>query len=1128
MKNIRNKINEQILILDGGFGVLLNDYNLEEKDYGKSEYFGCVEILNETRPDIVQKIHLEYLNAGADIITTNTFGCSAVVLSEYGLENEVDRLNKLAVENVKKAIEMSGRTDVYILGDIGPGSKAWSVVGGVSIEYLEENFYTQAKSLIEAGVDLIMFETVQDTINLKAGIRGFNRAKKELNSNVELSVSVAIEPNHTLLSGQDIEALYSSIAHYNPLSVGLNCSLGPSELSEDFNKLESICNSYTSFHANAGLPNEEGKYLVTPEEFLNELKIHLDSGKINIVGGCCGTTPNHIKVLKQYCTNVKQREKKRFEHNIFSGLKALDWNKSKHPIIVGERTNCIGSRIFKNLIEEEKYSQALNIAKEQQKNGAQVLDVCLDNPERDVLIDFQKFARELIKTIKIPIMIDCQNLDIIENILKRLPGRSILNSVNLEKGETYFKEFLNVAKEHNAGVVIGLIDEQGMATTLERKLEIAKRAIKIANENDFQTRNIFIDPLIFPLATGDENYYLCSNITKDAVFNIKKMYPEIHFTIGLSNMSFGLPIASRHVLNKLYLDDLCTVGLDSALINAAHVNVELSDEKYVKLAKKLLHDNTGENIASYVAYAREKIGQTKSVSEVKEDDPLTTLKNKIIDGNDFELENIIDKCIQQKHSPLDLINIHLLDAIGVVGEKFGKNELIITEVLQCANTLKAAISYLEPMLDKESSISKGKVLIATVKGDVHDIGKNLVKIVLENNGFDVIDLGINVEDDVLIDKIKEINPDFIGLSGLLSRSAMHMIELAKRFNEEKIDKYLICGGSVLTPRFVHGKIAPNYSCPEKVFYGRDVMSGLSVCNDLSFENTRDKRLKDNKKQVDKYSNQVEKVDNSDDKKYFIDNPIWTVDHVSPKVVNLDLNIAKNIKINDVFKYLDKNMLYGNLLGLKYNVNNLEGDRLRKYKELEKKVSYLIDTYQDRINMSYVYKNFPVTKDKNSIFMGGKEFNFPRQLKGDKLSLSDLICENDYIGCFVATSGRDLFEIADEIEKEDFELAFIARMLNLSLAEALSEYVHKLIRKDMQIDEKVELDWQQIQLQKYQGCRYSFGYPACPDLSYQVPLFEILNVSQNIDITLSDNFMMNPEGSVSALVFSNKKAFYFNT
>ncbi len=836
---IEQAMREQVLVIDGAMGTLIQQTNPTAADFGGEAYEGCNEHLVLTRPDIIQDIHKQYIDAGANIIETNSFGSTSVVLAEYGLEGKVEELNHAAVQVARAAIKEAGGSNLFVAGSVGPTTFSLSLTGGIDFDTLSASFTQQIIALIEAEADVILLETSQDTLNLKAALVAYEKAKQKTGKFVPLMISGTIEASGKMLGGQSVEAFYASVMHIDYLTIGLNCATGPDLMAGHIRSLSELSHGGVHCSPNAGMPNQDGGYDETAEIFSEKLQRFLDNRWVNIVGGCCGTTPEHIKQLSLRAKDAEPREFSRKSFSLYSGLEAQFSDDENRPLLVGERANVIGSRKFKELIVAEKFIEAAEIGRAQVRKGAHIIDVCLANPDRDELSDMKTFLSRLMKQIKVPVMIDTTDTKVMEEALKLTQGKSIINSVNLEDGEKRFKEVAPLLHLYGGALVVGTIDEdpeQGMAITKERKLSIAERSYKLLTEKyGIAGEDIIFDPLVFPVGTGDEQYMHSGREMIEGIKLIKKAFPKARTILGLSNVSFGLPPLGRKILNSVTLYHALQAGLDMAIVNPAGiVRFSMIPEEERSLAEALLFNNSAEAIEAFATYFRakkpEKVELTDKKLSIEE-----RLSEHLVEGVRENLLQNLDEALQ-KYSPLDVINGPLMAGMGKVGKLFNANELIVAEVLQSAEVMKAAVDYLEPKMSEnggEPPAVKKKFLLATVKGDVHDIGKNLVDIILSNNGYEVINIGIKIPPEAIIEACEKYKPDAIGLSGLLVKSAHQMVTTAEELKLKGINIPLLVGGAALTRSFTEKKIQPAYNAP--VYYAKDAMSAIPILQDALFQ-----------------------------------------------------------------------------------------------------------------------------------------------------------------------------------------------------------------------------------------------------------------------------------------------------
>nr|WP_150959955.1 methionine synthase [Aneurinibacillus sp. XH2] len=1138
---IQEQMAKKILILDGAMGTMIQQEPLSAEDFGGEDLDGCNEMLVLTRPDVISRIHEAYLAAGADIIETNTFGATSVVLAEYNLQDRATEINKAAA---KLAVDAANKFSTpewprYVAGALGPTTKTLSVTGGVTFEELADSYYEQARALIEAGVDALLLETSQDTLNVKAGSIGIRRAFEELGVKLPIMISGTIEPMGTTLAGQSIESFYVSLEHLNPISVGLNCATGPEFMRDHIRSLSDVAKTAISCYPNAGLPDENGHYHESPESLARKMAGFAEQGWLNIAGGCCGTTPDHIRAMADLLKEYSPRTAAGNHPPAVSGIETVYIEDSNRPIMVGERTNVIGSRKFKRLIFEGKYEEASEIARQQVKNGAHIVDINLQDTELNEPLVMAEFMQHVVKKIKVPIMLDSTDHHVIEVGLKHCQGKALINSINLEDGLERFNHVVPLIHRYGAAVVVGLIDEKGMAVWAEDKLRVAKRSYDLL-VNDYQVRpeDIIFDPNVFPVGSGDPQYIGSAKATIDGIRLIKEQLPECKTILGISNVSFGLPPAGREVLNSVYLYHCTKAGLDYAIVNTEKLEryPSIPDEER-RLAENLIFDTSDETLAEFVAFFREKkVDKKEKVSNLTLEERLASY---VVEGTKEGLIPDLEEALN-KYSPLDIINGPLMAGMEEVGRLFNNNELIVAEVLQSAEVMKASVAFLEQFMEKKETAVKGKILLATVKGDVHDIGKNLVEIILSNNGYQIINLGIKVPPEQLIEAFQKEKPDAIGLSGLLVKSAQQMVVTAQDLKAAGIDVPILVGGAALTRKFTKTRIAPEYD--GMVLYAKDAMEGLDLANKLSDPEQKKlliEQLREAKESVVQESGKKDKElpapSRARSASIKPDAPVY----IPP---DLDRHILRDYPITHLLPYVNLEMLLGKHLGLRGGVDKLlqkNDPKALQLKEVVDGIFHEINT-QGILKAHGMYRFFPAQSDGNDIIIYDpkdhskilKTFSFPRQIVEPHLCLSDFLKSvdsgvMDYVGFLVVTAGHGVRELSNEWkDKGDYLRSHALQATALEVAEAFAERIHHIMRDVWGFPDSPEMTMKQRLGARYQGIRVSFGYPACPNLEDQQPLFELMQ-PEDIGVQLTEGFMMDPEASVSAMVFAHPQAQYFN-
>jgi 5-methyltetrahydrofolate--homocysteine methyltransferase len=1128
---LRTAATERILCLDGAGGTYLQGCDLTPEDFGGEALDGCNENLCATRPDIILGMHRTYLDCGADIVETNTFGSTDIVLAEYDLQEHAYSLTRTAAEIARKAAdEFTAKTPAqprFVCGSMGPTTKAISVTGGVTFDQLVNTFREQGRALIDGGADYLLLETQQDTRNVKAGLIGIEELAQEIGHRIPVAVSGTIEPMGTMLAGQSAEALAISTAHVDLLYIGLNCATGPEFMSDHIRALAELARTRVACVPNAGLPDEDGNYLETPDMIAGVLGRFMDEGRLNFIGGCCGTTPAHIRALAKLASMGTPRTPATHRRALYSGIDWAEATEDNRPMLVGERTNVIGSRRFKKLVKTEQWERASEIGRAQVKKGAQIVDVCVADPDREELEDMEAFLTEVIKKVKAPLMIDSTDAAVIERALTYCQGKAIINSVNLEDGLERFDAVVPIARKYGAALVVGCIDEDpdaGMGVTRERKLAIAERSVEIlTTKYGVPVEDLIFDPLVFPCATGDANYLGSARETVEGVRLIKERFPEAKTILGISNVSFGLPAAGREVLNSVFLYECTMAGLDMAIVNTQKLEryASIPDNERL-LAERILFETSDDAIAEFAAYFRDADSRVKKdISTLSLDERIA---NYIVEGTK---EGLV-KDLELKRAdtePLDIINGPLMTGMDEVGRLFNGNKLIVAEVLQSAEAMKAAVSHLEQFMDRDAASGKGTILLATVKGDVHDIGKNLVEIILGNNGYKIVNLGIKVPPAKIIQAVREHKPDIVGLSGLLVKSAQMMVVSAEELTAAGCTPDILVGGAALTRNFTRKRIAAKYG--GNVLYAKDAMDGLSLANKLMGD-ARDETLEGVAAETERLiaaAVKPKKAPTSTRKGA----DVRRLDSV-PAPPDLDRHVLRNIPLDEAWAWINPKMLYNRHLGFR-------GDFAKKLAagdQTAQKIATALDELKvearTRLSASAVWQWFRAEGAGDVLRLHGAdgpavEWTVPRQVDGG-LCITDYVGADDHVALFAVTGGAGVREWAEELKDAgEFLKSHAIQALGLETAEALAEWLHARLRGQWGFPDDTGITMLDRFKANYQGKRYSPGYPACPDLAMQEGLFEVLT-PQDIGIELTDGFMMDPEASVSAIVLHHPDARYF--
>jgi 5-methyltetrahydrofolate--homocysteine methyltransferase len=1173
-KTLRELLSQRILVLDGAMGTMLQQRHLTAKDFGGAALEGCNENLVRTRPDVVLDIHRKYFEAGSDIVETNSFGGAPIVLAEYGLAADAHELNKRAAELARQAADEASTPmkPRFVAGSMGPTTKAITVTGGVTFAGLREAYYIQARGLVEGGVDLLLVETCQDTRNIKAAILAIQKLSREIGAPVPFVISATIEPMGTMLAGQTIEAMWASLRHAKPLAFGMNCATGPEFMTDHIRTLSQLTGEFVSCYPNAGLPDEEGKYLETPTSLAAQVEKFVDHGWLNFVGGCCGTTEQHIRTIAQMVEGKKPRQRPAEAHRaVYAGIETIEAEESTRPLLVGERTNVIGSRLFKNLVAEEKWEESSEIARRQVRGGAHIVDVCLQSTERDEKKDIPLFYEKLIRKIKAPVMIDTTDPTAVELALTYCQGKAILNSINLEDGEEKFERVVPLAHDYGAAVIAGCIDEdklQAQAFTRERKLEIAQRSYKLLTQKyGLAPEDIIFDPLVFPCATGDENYIGGAVETMEGIRLIKQALPDVRTILGISNVSFGLPAGAREVVNSVFLYYCTKAGLDLAIVNTERLERFASiPPRERELAENLLFSHPPKEVPAdhsqaallrgvpadwreqskeqraavnryHIAAITKHFRTAKKKEKTRAADlPLDErLANYIIEGTRDGLIEDLERKRGEGVPPLDIVNGPLMAGMAEVGRLFNANELIVAEVLQSAEAMKAAVSHLEQFMEKADTAKRGKVVLATVKGDVHDIGKNLVEIILKNNGYDVVNLGIKVPPEELIKAYQEYKPDAIGLSGLLVKSAQQMVITASDLKDAGIEIPMLVGGAALSAKFTQTKIAPSYG--KAVCYAKDAMTGLRLMNELMDPATRETVLRDHTASGNGMS--VSTIVRVKEVPAVTRSPRVRADLPIPGVATLERKVRLVPDLREVWSYINPFMLYGRHMGFRGDFEKRFAERDPKAIELFEGMEKVKREAAEFMKVRAVWQFFEAEAEGEALHLfapRAKEplhiFHFKRQRQGDFLCLSDYVLpaqdgKRDHLALFVVTAGEGVRERSEKAKNDGYYFkSHGVQALAIESAEACAEWLHRRIREDWGFPDPPELSMAQRFTSRYRGKRYSFGYPACPELEDQVGLWKLLQ-PEEIGVQLTEGFMMDPEASVSALAFHHPDCTYFS-
>jgi 5-methyltetrahydrofolate--homocysteine methyltransferase len=1131
---------ERILVLDGAMGTMIQARNLSAEDFGGAALEGCNENLNLTRPDVIRGIHQAYLDAGADLISTNSFGCAPYVLAEYGLSDKCEEICRAAGRIAREAADAGSTPERprFVVGAMGPGTRTITVTGGVTFDEVREGYRAQARGLIAGGVDALLLETSQDTLNVKAAAMGVREALAEAGLDLPLMVSGTVEPMGTMLAGQGVDAFYASLEHLRLFSIGLNCATGPEFMTDHLRSLSGLATCLVTVYPNAGLPDEHGHYEETPESLALKMRRFVDEGWVNVVGGCCGTTPAHTRALARLVEGRPPRRPAERLAPAVSGIEVVYPGDDNRPLLVGERTNVIGSRKFKDLVVEERFEEAAEVGRAQVRGGGQVLDVCLANPDRDERADMLHFLDRLTRKVKAPLMIDSTDAAVIEASLRLCQGKSIVNSINLEDGEERFEKVVPLLRAYGAAVVVGCIDEnkqQGMAVSRERKLEIAQRSFDLlTGKYALPARDLIFDPLVFPVGTGDANYVGSAVETIEGLRAIKERFPECRTILGISNVSFGLPPAGREVLNAVFLYHCTKAGLDYAIVNTERLERYASiPEEERRLAEDLIWMRGEDPVAAFAAHFRGRTKQTRAGGATLSLDE--RLARYIVEGSrDGLIADLEAK--RAEAAPLDIINGPLMKGMEEVGRLFNDNQLIVAEVLQSAEAMKAAVAHLEQFMEKAESATRGSIVLATVKGDVHDIGKNLVEIIWKNNGYRVINLGIKVPPEDLIAAYHTHKPDAFGLSGLLVKSAQQMVVTAQDLRAAGIDIPLFVGGAALTRKFTATRIAPEY--PGATLYAKDAMDGLDLANRLFSATTRETLLTEVAAQQETLRAGREAAAAPAASRSMPARSAVSTSVPVPAPPDLELHVLRDVPLSHIYPYLNLQMLLGKHLGLKGAVGRLLEGGDPKALELRDMVAALQREAATHawLRADGLYRFYEAGAEGDDLVLheAGREvarFRFPRQPGGERLCLTDYVRpagngERDYVALFAVTCGAGVRRLSEQWkEAGQYLRSHALQALAIESAEAFAEMLHARLRTQWGFPDPPDTTMADRFKARYRGLRVSPGYPACPELSDQRIVFDLLG-PERIGLGLTETFMMDPEASVSAIVFHHPEAKYF--
>ena len=1154
---LRTTLAQRVVVADGAMGTMLQAANPTLEDFQNHE--GCNEILNVSRPDIVRSVHNEYLAAGVDAVETNTFGANWSNLADYGIEDRIYELAFAGGKIARDAADSFSTKDKprFVLGSLGPGTKLPSL-GHTTYENLKVAYYTAAKGLSDSGCDALLVETSQDLLQVKAAVNGCRQAINEADRDIMLIAQVTVETTGTMLLGSEIGAALNTLEPMGIDLIGLNCATGPTEMSEHLRYLSKNAKIAISVMPNAGLPvlgANGASYPLGPQELATALEGFVDDYGISLVGGCCGTTPAHLAAVVQQVSGKKVHGRSpQLDPGASSLYQYVPFRQDKTYLAIGERTNANGSRAFRDALLAEDWEKCVEIARDQIRDGAHMLDLSVDYVGRDGAADMSQLASRFATASTLPIVLDSTEPAVLKAGLEHLGGRCVINSVNYEDGDgptSRFAKIMPLVKEHGASVVALTIDEEGQARDAQWKLRVARRLINDLHDNwGMNVGDILIDCLTFPIATGQEETRKDGIETINAIRQLKAEFPEVQTTLGVSNVSFGLNPAARVVLNSVFLHECVQAGLDSAIVHPSKITPMVRiDERQKEVALDLIYDRRtfdGEEctydplqeflqLFDGVELATSKNARAEALAAL----PLyERLQRRIIDGEKVGLEDDLKEAMAQGTPPLEIINTHLLEGMKIVGELFGKGEMQLPFVLQSAEVMKTAVAILEPFMEKTGDEGRGTMLLATVKGDVHDIGKNLVDIILTNNGYRVVNIGIKQTINQIIDGALESNADAIGMSGLLVKSTVIMKENLQEITARGLDQKwpIVLGGAALTRAYVEQDLAALF--PGEVRYARDAFEGLRLMDAIM-------AVKRGEPGAALPALRERKVANTRVKSEEV--PIDTTR--SDVAVDVDIptppffgsRVVKGIQLSDYAGMLDERALFVGQWGLKGNRGEYEN---MVETEGRPRLRSLLNEVQANgwLNAAVVYGYFPCYSEGNDLVIlhhegdnKGKErtrFTFPRQTRDRRLCISDFFAskesgKTDVVAFHVVTMGSTVSEAAAKLfAANNYREYLELHGLSVQLTESLAEHWHARMREELSVKADDSADLQGILDQGYRGSRYSFGYPACPDLEQQVQLCELLDPAR-IGVELSEEFQLHPEQSTSAIIVHHPEAKYFN-
>jgi 5-methyltetrahydrofolate--homocysteine methyltransferase len=1156
LETIKNLIKQKVLIIDGAMGTQLQLANIKKEEwfFEDQDLEGCNELLNLTAPHVLEKIHDDYALAGADLICTNTFGSMPWVLDEYKIGHTSYELSKLGAQLVKKTCEKysTPQKPRFVVASIGPGTKLPSL-GHIKYDEMYEGYKIMAQGLADGGTDIFLLETCQDPLQIKAALHALN----DTAPHIPIMVSVTIELSGTMLIGTDAMTIAAIMSPFNILSLGFNCGTGPVQVHKHIKTLSQVCKFPISVHANAGLPqNRGGKtyYPMQSDEFTKLSKEFLNINGVSFLGGCCGTTPAHIEALAKAVENEVPLKPCGFlKASLASLFGTVPLKQEPAPLLIGERSNATGSKAFRELLKANDYEGTLSVGQQQVRAGAHVIDVSVGFAGRDERVDMDAVTALYSQKVALPLMPDSTQIYALEAALKQIGGRAIINSVNLEDGEDKFDAVCALAKKFGAALVCLVIDEVGMAKTKEDKIRIAERIFDLCvNRHGFEASDLVFDMLTFTIGSGDDEYRTAGVETMEAIREFQILHPEVGTTLGLSNISFGLDQKARIYLNSIYLDHCVRAGLTSAIVNVKHIlplnKISAEDRQACDNLIFNNHENGDPLFAFIEHFSTVEAQEEQTDEEYQNMPPLEKVQKLLLDGDKDRLLPLVEE-LRHTVKPELIVNEWLIDGMKIIGELFGSGQMQLPFVLQSAETMKATVDVLNPYLPKEEKASETTLVLGTVKGDVHDVGKNLVDIILSNNGFKVVNIGIKADLGSFVDKLQEHNAHAIGMSGLLVKSTAVMKENLEELQRLGIKVPVLLGGAALTKNFIDEYCRPFYDGP--IFYCRDAFDGVVSMQRIEKGDENNTALAADLIQIIDSSDRVEEEAVEippyeeipmPQRGKFVFPPIWDRMAITGKRLDKEL----------IFKWINHRVLFRQRWG--YKRGKQDSAKFLQYEEDVVEPTYqalkaeLID--KDVFDPIAIYAYYPCISHDNKLYIFDKKYlfntleesknvpalseaikvlEFPRQKRKPFRCIADFFANDrlDVVAFTLASAGLKISDYERSLyDKGEFTKYYQVHGLGVELAEALAEVLHKQVRLDLDIVPKEGHTLNDVQMKQYVGCRYSPGYAACPDLAMNRDIFDLLN-PEEFGIELSETFQMHPEQTTCAIVVTNPEANYYN-